>query len=80
MTDPQPRSHHQRKLQILRSMTPSQKLARVFKLNERVLNQMRAELRQQYPDLSEAELHQRYLELRNRCHQSKGCIWCEPQK
>jgi len=80
MTNRKPSSHHQRRLQILRGMTPDQKMARVFKLNERVLNQMRAELRHQYPDISVAELHQRYLEKRIRCHQSKGCFWCEPQK
>ncbi|MEX0792235.1 MAG: hypothetical protein WD045_03825 [Pirellulaceae bacterium] len=68
MTDPKPHPHHQRTLQILRQMTPEQKLAQVFKLNERVLNLMRAGLRHRYPDLTEAELHQRYLELRARCH------------
>lgn len=68
MTDRKSSFYHQRKLQILRGMTPEQKLARVCKLNERVLNQMRAGLRKQYPDLSEAELHQRFLVLRVLSH------------
>ncbi len=56
MIDPKPRPNHLRTLQILREMTPQQKLDQVFKLNERVLNLMRAGLRHRYPDLTEQEL------------------------
>lgn len=63
-----PRPNHQRTLSILRAMTPQQKLAQVFKLNERVLTLMRAGLKRRFPDLDEAALEKAYLKKRERCH------------
>ena len=63
-----PRPNHQRTLQILRGMTPQEKLAQVFKLNERTLELMRIGLRQRHPDLDEAAFEKLYLRLRMRCH------------
>jgi hypothetical protein len=66
-----PRANHQRTLQILRAMTPQQKLAQVFKLNERTLNLMRIGLRQRHPDLDEAAFEKLYLQMRMRCHNQR---------
>lgn len=63
-----PRPNHQRTLQILRAMTPQQKLARVFKLNERALELMRIGLRRRFPDLDDAAFEKVYLQTRERCH------------
>ena len=62
------RPNHQRQLQILRAMTPEQKLEQVFKLNERTLELMRIGLRERHPDLDEAALHKLFLAWRARCH------------
>jgi hypothetical protein len=62
------RPNHQRELQILRSMTPEQKLEQVFKLNERTLELMRVGLRERFPDLDVESLHKLYLAWRARCH------------
>jgi len=63
-----PRPNHQRTLQILRSLTPQQKLAQVFKLNERTLQLMRIGLRRRFPDLDDAAFEKIYLQMRARCH------------
>jgi hypothetical protein len=63
-----PRPNHQRTLQILRAMTPHEKLAQVFKLNERTLELMRIGLHRRFPDLDEAAFQQVYLQMRERCH------------
>ena len=63
-----PRPNHQLTLQILRAMSPQEKLAQVFKLNERTLELMRIGLRRRFPDLDEAAFQQVYLQMRERCH------------
>ena len=63
-----PRPNHQRTLRILRAMTPDQKLAQVFKLNERALRLFRIGLRRRFPDLDAPAFEQVYLEMRKRCH------------
>lgn len=63
-----PRPNHQRTLRVLRSMTPEQKLAEVFKLNERTLALMRIGLRRRFPDLDDAALQALFLRMRARCH------------
>ena len=63
-----PRPNHQQTLQILRSMTPSQKLAEVFKLNERTIRLFRIGLRRRFPDLDDAAFEKLYLKMRARCH------------
>lgn len=62
------RPNHQLSLRILRSMTPQQKLAQVFKLNERTKMLFRIGLRRRFPDLDEAEFEKVYLQMRMRCH------------
>ena len=63
-----PRPNHQRTLQILRAISPQEKLAQVFKLNERTLELMRIGLRRRFPDLEEAAFQQVYMQMRERCH------------
>ena len=63
-----PRPNHQRTLQVLRAMTPAQKLAQIFLLNERTIKLFRIGLRRRFPDLDEAAFEKLYLQLRARCH------------
>lgn len=63
-----PRPNHQRTLRILRAMTPAEKLAQVFKLNERALKLMRIALRRRFPDASDETFEKIYLKMRERCH------------
>lgn len=63
-----PRPNHQRMLQILRGLTPQQKLEQVFQLNERTLHLLRIGLRQRFPDLDESAFEKVYLQMRARCH------------
>lgn len=63
-----PRPNHQRTLRILRAMSPQEKLAQVFKLNERALNLMRIGLRRRFPDLDDEAFEKLYLRMRMRCH------------
>ena len=63
-----PRPNHQRTLQILRSMSPAEKLAQVFKLNERTLKLFRIGLKQRFPDLDDEAFEKVYLQMRARCH------------
>jgi hypothetical protein len=63
-----PRPNHQRRLRILRSLTPEQKLAQVFALNERAQKLFRIGLRRRFPDLDDAALQRLYLQMRERWH------------
>ncbi len=63
-----PRPNHQRRLQILRFLTPQQKLAQVFQLNERALKLFRIGLRRRFPNLDDAAFEKLYLQMRQRCH------------
>jgi hypothetical protein len=62
------RPNNERTLQILRSMTPAEKLAQVFKLNERTLKLFRIGLRQRFPDLDDSSFEKLYLQMPARCH------------
>lgn len=67
-----PQPNRQRYLEVLRSMTPQQKLAKAFELTELARSLLRAGLRQQFPELSEEELHQVYLERLAKCRDPKN--------
>ena len=66
--DPKPRPNHQAYLQILRSMTPEQKLAKVFELSELGKSLFRDGLRLRFPEASPEELHQIFLDRLAKCH------------
>jgi hypothetical protein len=58
----------QRYHEILRSMSPQQKLEKVFELSELANSAFKAGLMSRYPHLSEDELEQLYQEKRKACH------------
>lgn len=55
-------------IEVLRRMTPEQKLLKVFELTEFSRQLFTEGLRKAFPDLSEEELHKLYLERLDKCH------------
>ena len=68
--DIKPRPNHQRYIEILRSMTPEQRLQKAFEMSDFVKALFKQGLRERFPDLSEAEFHQLYLDRLEKCHNS----------
>ena len=66
--DPKPRPNRQRYLEILRRMTPQQRLQIAFDLTEQTRELLRIGLRDRFPELSEEELQKLYLERLDQCH------------
>lgn len=56
------------RIEILRRMTPEQRLNKAFDLSEFTLELFKHGLRKQFPDLSEEEFHKIYLERMEKCH------------
>lgn len=61
-----------RYVEVLRSMTPEQRLTKAFELSDVTREALRVALRRRYPAAGGAELHERYLERLERCRRS-GC-------
>jgi len=66
--DPKPRPNHQLYLQTLRRLTPEQRLLKAFELSAFARDLFLHGLRRRFPDVSEAELRQIYLERLAKCH------------
>jgi hypothetical protein len=66
--DPKPRPHDKLYIQILRCMTPEQRLAKAFELGEMGRGLLRAGLRLRHPGASEEEIRTLELEEVARCH------------
>jgi hypothetical protein len=63
-----PRPNHKMYIQVLRRMTPEQKLLRVFELSEFTSQLFMHGLRERFPDLSEEELKRLFLKRLEKCH------------
>ena len=66
--DPKPRPKHKLYIDILRRMTPEQKLMKAFELSEMSKSLFRQGLRARFPDLPEDEFHELYLKRLALCH------------
>lgn len=55
-------------LNVLRRMTPQQRLAIAFELSELTRKLFRQGLAERFPDLSADDLHKLYLERLAKCH------------
>lgn len=66
--DPKPRPNQDRYLEVLRRMTPEQRLLKAFELSEFARTLFKAGLRHRHPELSEAALHRLYLDGLANCH------------
>lgn len=63
-----PQPNRREYLQILRRMTPSERLAKAFELSAFAKAVFKSGLRKRFPNLSEAEFHQLFLERLAKCH------------
>ena len=66
--DPKPRPHDKLYIQILRSMTPEQRLAKAFELGTMGRELLRTGLRLRHPGASEKEIRALELDEVARCH------------
>lgn len=66
--DIKPRPNHRLYLQVLRRMTPEQRLKKAMELSALVKRLFRQGLRQRFPHLSPEEFHKLYLERLAKCH------------
>ena len=65
--DPKPRPNHHRYLEILRAMTPQQRLEKAIELTETGRSLMLQGLQISFPDRSEEEIRRMYLERLENC-------------
>lgn len=66
--DIKPRPHHRIHLDVLRRMTPAQRLAQACALSDLTKSLLRSGLRRRFPGLSEGELHTRFLGQLAKCY------------
>jgi hypothetical protein len=63
-----PQPNRKRYIEILRRMTPAERLQKSFELTELSRQLFKDGLRRRHPDLSPQELHQLFLKRLARCH------------
>ncbi|MGH7140495.1 MAG: hypothetical protein ACREHD_32575 [Pirellulales bacterium] len=66
--DLKPRPNHRRYIEVLRRMTPEQRLAKAFELSEMSKQLFRQGLRERFPDLDDAAFHRLFLDRLAKCH------------
>ena len=72
--NPKPHPNHKRYLQILRSMTPEQRLQKAFELSEFTRQLFIQGLRKRFPNATEEEFKQILLKRIDKCHnRNYGC-------
>ncbi|MBD3672179.1 MAG: hypothetical protein HUJ26_01520 [Planctomycetaceae bacterium] len=62
------RDNHREYLQALRRMTPAQRVRKALELGERNKRLLKQALRKRFPEMSDDDLHQLYLERLAQCH------------
>jgi hypothetical protein len=66
--DPKPRPNHRRYIEILRSMTPEQRLLKAFELSDFSKALLIEGLRQRFPDATEEEFRRILFDRLEKCH------------
>jgi hypothetical protein len=66
--DPKPRPNHARYIEVLRKMTPEQRLKKAFELTEFAKQLFLHGLRTRHPNATEVEFHRLMLEELEECH------------
>lgn len=66
--NPKKSPNHRIHIQVLRRMTPEQRLSQAFELSEFTLGLFTHGLRKRFPDLSEVEFKQLLLRRLEKCH------------
>lgn len=63
-----PQPNYNRYLQVIRKMSPEQRLQKAIELSELSRQAARDGLRQRFPNLSELEFHRLFLKQLEKCH------------
>ena len=63
-----PRPNHREYIKVLRRMTPEQRLLKAMELSEQSKRLFKQGLRNRFPDLSDEDFHQLFLERLAKCH------------
>ena len=66
--DIKPRRNHGKYLEVLRRMTPAQRLRKAFELSEFAKKLFIHGLRNRFPGLSEEAFHKLFLKRLEKCH------------
>lgn len=66
--DPKPRPNREKYIEILRKMTPAQRIQKAFELSDFTRQLFYVGLRQRYPEVSEEELKRIALARLAKCH------------
>jgi len=66
--DPKARPNHRLYIEVLRRMTPEQRLLKAFELSALGKKLFLHGLRERYPHLGEEEIRRIYLERLSKCH------------
>jgi hypothetical protein len=68
ISDPKPRPNHRRYIEVLRRLTPQQRLEKAIELTEASRYLFRVGLRERNPGLSDEELQELYLKQTVKWH------------
>jgi hypothetical protein len=68
LNDIKPRPNHRQYIDVLRRMTPEQRVAKVFELSEFTKRLFIQGLRERFPDLDEERFHKLMLKRLELCH------------
>lgn len=66
--NPKKRPNHKKYIEILRNMTPEQRLNKAFELSEFSKELFKHGLRKTFPDLSEEDFQKLFLKRLEKCH------------
>jgi hypothetical protein len=66
--DCKPRPNHRRYLEVLRAMTPEQRLSKAFELSQMAKDLFLTGLARRFPQLSDAERKRVFLKRLAKCH------------
>jgi hypothetical protein len=66
--DPKPRPNREAYLSVLRAMTPEQRLQKAFEMSAFTKRLFKDGLRRRFPELSDEQLHQLFLDRLAKCH------------
>jgi hypothetical protein len=66
--NPKPQPNHRQYLEILRAMSPDEKLKKVFEMSAFAKALFLAGLRKRFPEATEEEIRRIYLKRQEKCH------------
>ena len=66
--DPKPRPNHSEVIKALRRMTPAERLRKAMALSDQTRRMFKQGLRRRFPQLSDDQLHELYLNRLEKCH------------